>query len=319
MQEKNREKFDISIIIVNWNTKKFLVQCLQSINRNIKNIKHEIYVVDNASSDGSPNAVERQFPYVKLIKNKINLGFAAANNIAINHCSGRYICLINSDVVILPFCIENLFSFMEKHSEVGIVSPRILNPDRTLQPNWKWFPSFRQGICRALAIDRFFPKSPYYFRMFPYSLRHDFCRKVEVLTGCFWMVRREAIVRVGLLDENFFMYGEDIDWCRRFHDAGWGIIYYPGAEAIHYGEASSSKDPIKFYLEMQKSRLYYWQKYYGKLRKNLYLIIILFSEILRIIIKFLFYGIYPPERKTEIFKIKRSIECIKWIMNKNKV
>ena len=126
--------FDVSIIIVSWNAKQHLLNCLNSLENTAKGYSQEIFIVDNASSDGSPDAVARQFPQVKLVKNKENLGFARANNIGIHQSSGRYICLVNSDVVVLNGCIENLISFMDNHPTAGMVGPRILNQDRTLQP-----------------------------------------------------------------------------------------------------------------------------------------------------------------------------------------
>jgi len=304
--------FDVSIIIVSWNAKRHLLNCLNSLENTAKGYSQEIIIVDNASSDGSPDAVARQFPQVRLIKNKENLGFARANNIGIHQSSGRYICLVNSDVIVLNGCIENLISFMDNHPTAGMAGPRILNPDRTLQPSCRHFPTIWNNLCQALGLNRLFPKSAFcsYWIMNYWS--HDSIRSVDALSGCFWMVRRKALNEVGPLDEEFFIYGEDLDWCRRFHQAGWDVVFYPMAEAIHIGAASSANSPVKFYLEMQKADLHYWQKHHGSIGRTVYLAIILLRHLLRVVLIGLLYLFRPSHRETISFKLKRSLACIRW-------
>lgn len=293
---------DVSVIIVSWNAKKHLVDCLNSLGNG-----REIIVVDNGSSEGSPEVVEKEFPQVKLIRNAENLGFARANNIGIRASTGRYVCLINSDVVVLNDCIESLVKFMDSNSPVGMAGPRILNPDRTLQVSCRHFPSIWNNLCQALGLNYVFPKSAFFSEPFMKYWAHDEIRKVDVLSGCFLMIRREAIDEVGLLDENFFIYGEDIDWCRRFHKSGWDVMLYPEAQAIHIGGASSSNAPIRFYLETQKADLQYWRKHHGVLGRFAYTFIILLRQILRAIHGAIWYVISPSERKSTSLKLKRSL------------
>jgi GT2 family glycosyltransferase len=144
---------------------------------------------------------------------------------------------------------------------------------------------------------------------------HDEMRKVDVISGCFWMVRRKALDEVGLLDEDFFFYGEDIDWCRRFRDSGWDVIFYPGAEAIHFGGASSSNEPVRFYIELQKADLRYWEKHHGPVGRFAYAAIILLRQTLRIIYGAVRYVIRPSERKSTSMKLKRSMVCIRWVLH----
>lgn len=143
---------------------------------------------------------------------------------------------------------------------------------------------------------------------------HAQIRKVDVLGGCFWMVRRKALDEVGLLDEDFFFYGEDIDWCRRFHDAGWDVVFYPASEAIHFGGASSSNAPVRFYLELQKADLHYWKKHYGWTGQSAYRMIILLRHLVRLPVYVLIYIFRPGARTNAIFKLKRALICIGWLL-----
>jgi len=144
---------------------------------------------------------------------------------------------------------------------------------------------------------------------------HDSVRSVDALSGCFWMVRREVMNEVGLLDEDFFIYGEDIDWCRRFHQVGWDIVFYPIAEAIHVGGASSDNAPIRFYIEMQKADLQYWRKHHGKIGKAGYAVVILLRNALRVIARALQCAFWPSRRETAGFKLRRSVACIRWVLH----
>lgn len=274
-------------------------------------------MVDNGSTDGSPEAVESQFPQVTLIRNKENLGFARANNIGIRASTGRYLCLINSDVVVLDGCIEKLVAFMDENSKVGIAGPRILNQDGSLQVSCRHFPSIWNNLCQALGLNYLFPKSAFFSEPFMKYWTHDKVRKVDVITGCFWMVRHKAIDEVGLLDEDFFIYGEDIDWCKRFHLAGWDVVFYPEARAIHIGGASSGNAPIKFYLEMQKADLQYWRKHHGRSGKLIYSMIIMVRQLVRIPTYILRYIFQAKNGEISRFKLRRAFACIGFLFGFN--
>jgi len=300
---------DVSVIIVSWNTQQHLLNCLNSI-RKSKNYTEEIIVVDNASTDGSCYAVESQFPQVRLIRNAENLGFAKANNVGVHESRGRYLCLVNSDIIVLDNCIGGLMKFMDENPSVGMAGPRVLNPDRTLQVSCRHFPSVWNNLCQALGLNYVFPKSALFSEPLMQYWSHDVQRKVDVLSGCFWMVRRAALDKVGLLDEDFFIYGEDIDWCKRFHNAGWDVMFYPEAEAIHFGGASSGNAPIRFFLEMQKADLLYWRKHHGQYRVLVYRIIILVRQLARIPIYILRYIFEAKNREISRFKLRRAFACI---------
>ncbi|MCK5509900.1 MAG: glycosyltransferase family 2 protein [Desulfobacterales bacterium] len=297
---------DLSIIIVSWNAKKYLLECLESVRKETASFRTEVIVVDNASTDGSVEAVKKSFPNVKLIQNNKNLGFAKANNIGISQSAGKYMCLINSDVKILEGCIDRMCVYIDEHPSVGILGPKIFNMDMTLQCSCRKFPSLWRNLCGAFAMESIFPRIYYYLI--------DKAGKVDVLSGCFWMISRKAITEVGLLDETFFIYAEDLDWCKRFRDVGWEIVYFPDAAAIHYGGASSSNAPVKFYVEMQKANLKYWEKHHSRLSQICFMLIVMLHQALRIIRGTVIYSIKPSGREKMAIKIKRSYSSILWLL-----
>lgn len=303
----------VSIIIVNWNARDPLRNCLKSIYEHLAEVDYEIIVVDNASTDGSVEMVKKAWPGVILVENPENVGFARANNIGIRQSTGQYVCLANSDVTFLGGCIGNLVEFMDRNPRVGMAGPRILNPDRTLQPSCRHFPSIWNNLCQTFALNHLFPKSRFFSGPFMNCWAHDEVRRVDVISGCFWMVRRKAIDEVGLLDEDFFLYGEDIDWCRRFHATGWDVIFYPRAEVVHLGGVSSSNAPIKFYIEMKRADLQYWRKHHGRVGKAGYMVVTLLNNALRVVARTLQYMFCPPARETACFKLRRSLAYIRWV------
>jgi len=306
---------DVSIIIVSCNTKKYLIDCLNSAIESPCRYMSEIIVVDNASTDGSCEAVASQFPQVTLIKNKENLGFAKANNIGIRQCQGRYVCLVNSDVIVLPSCVEKLVEYMDKNPNVGMTGPRILNPDRTLQVSCRHFPSIWNNLCQTLCLHYLFPKSRFLSEPFMTYWAHDTIQKVDAVGGMFCMVSRQALDKAGLLDEDFFIYAEDLDWCKRFDTQNYDIMFFPEAQAIHFGGKSSSNAPIRFYIEMQKADLQYWTKHYGKFMATVYKMIVLLRHILRAVARMIQYPFCLSRRGVIRFKIQRCTACIKWIFH----
>jgi len=260
---KDYDMVDVSVIIVSWNAKNFLIKCIQNLLKSVKQYTMEIIVVDNSSDDGSGASVREIFPNVYLVENEKNEGFARANNIGIDIAGGRYVALVNSDIEVIDDCIKLLLSFMEKYQDIGVLGPRILNKDRTLQASCRKFPGVWNAVCEALGLNNIFPKSEHFSGEEMFYFNHEEVREVDALSGCFLMVRKEAIAQVGGLDEKFFIYSEDIDWCKRIKMAGWKIIFCPEAQAIHYGAGSSRNAPEKFLIEQKKAILQYWQKHNG--------------------------------------------------------
>ena len=254
---------DISIVIVAWNAGHYLDQCLESLAATPPRRSMEVLVVDNASTDGTAEMVESKFPWVKLIKSPENLGFSRGNNVAIRQCQGRYIALVNPDVVVLSGCLDALADFLDQHPRVGNAGPRVLNPDMTLQISCRRFPTVWNNFCSATGLASIFKSSRIFTGEQMFFSPHDRTIAVEVLVGCFSMIRREALDAVGLLDENLFMYGDDLDWCRRCWNAGWEVVFYPGAQAIHYGGKTTAAYPVRFAVAQQRSVLCYWSKHHG--------------------------------------------------------
>ncbi len=254
---------DLSIIIVSYNTKDLLKECLISIYKNISQIKFEILVIDNNSRDGSPEMVEKKFPKVKLIKNRENKGFAAANNIGIKKSKGKYLLLLNSDTLVSPDSLEEMVKFMDRTPEAGVVGGKLLNPDGSLQ-------SFGRG--RSL-------KQP----------REREIKEVTWVEGSCLMVRREVVNEVGLMDENFFFYSEDMDWCRRIRLARWKIFVLPQAKIIHYGGRSIKRGNSKIISEAYQSGYYYVKKHFGKFAEAIYRNVVLIEILVRLLIWALIY------------------------------
>jgi GT2 family glycosyltransferase len=254
---------DISVVIVGWNAKNYLELCLESLESAPPGRSMEVIVVDNASSDGSAEMIEARFPTVQVIKSPENLGFAKGNNVAIRVCRGRYVALVNPDVIVFPGCLDALADYLDANPRVGNVGPRVLNPDMTLQSTCRKFPTLWNNVCSATGLATTFKQSKILAGEHMLYFRHDRVLAVDVLVGCFSMIRREAFDEVGLLDEDLFMYGDDVDWCRRCWNAGWQVVFFPGAEAIHDKGKTTAAYPVRFTIAQQKSVLVYWRKHHG--------------------------------------------------------
>ena len=232
---------DVSVIVVNWNTRELLRACLASAFDESPSITMEMIVVDNASTDGSVEMVEGTFPRAVLIANAENRGFAAANNQGLAIAKGRYVLLLNSDTVVLDRAIEKTITFADQHLDTAVTGCRVLNPDLTLQNTCFMFPSLLNGFLYATYLYKLFPRSRFFGReQMTWWLRDD-TREVDVVTGCYMLVSKQAIEDVGPLDDRFFMYFEETDWCYRFKAKGWKNRFTPDAQIIHIGGASAPK------------------------------------------------------------------------------
>ena len=233
-------KKQISVIIVNWNTREMLSECLSSVYSVMDPLNSEVIVVDNASDDGSQEMVETEFPQVTMIKNTVNKGFAAANNQAIKIASGTYQLLLNSDTIVHGDVIARSVNYMEENNRVGAMGCRVLNTDGSLQPTCSRFPSLLNILLLTSGLWRL-PWPDFFDRYQMRRWKRTDEREVEVISGCYLMARAEAINDIGLLDEDFFFFGEETDWCRRFHEAGWGLRFAPVGEITHHGGGSVNK------------------------------------------------------------------------------
>jgi GT2 family glycosyltransferase len=271
---------DVSIIMVNWNTRELLYNCINSVYRNTSNSNFGIIVIDNASSDDSDDMLKLEFGDVKVIANTENRGFAAANNQGMLASKGRYILLLNSDTIVLDNAIDKAVAFADAHKQAAVVGPRVLNPDNTLQLTCFMFPSILNMLLSASYLYKLFPKSRFFGRERMTWWSRDDVREVDVVTGCFMLVRREAIEAVGMMDERFFMYGEETDWCYRFKQAGWKVMFTPMSTIIHLGGQSSRKAKTEMMIRLRLSILQFIDKHYSWLKhKTAWLLIMLFFAV----------------------------------------
>ncbi len=254
----------LSIVIVSWNTKDILRDCLVSVYQETKGIEFETIVVDNASHDGSVGMVKAEFPQAIVIENEKNVGFAAANNIGFKIAKGEYVLLLNSDTVVLDGALNKTLDYARQQPELGVISCRILNSDRTIQPNCSMYPSLLNSLFFVTGLYKLFPRSRVFGRAQMTWWDYSDERDVEVLKGCFMLVKAQALREVGDMDEQFFMYSEEVDWCVRFAKAGWKLRFYPGAEIIHLGGASAAKLGGDRALIKDRSTKRYMRKHWSK-------------------------------------------------------
>ncbi len=303
----------ISIVIVTWNGRAYAIECLDSLRNSSREIVPDIVVVDNSSHDGTPEAIAEQFPTVTLMRASGNLGFAKANNLGMRLSAGDYVCLINSDVVVPPGCLEKMILFMEGNPDIGMLGPKMVSPDGTVGQSVMLLPTVWNSFCCALGLHSLFRNSNLLSGYMMSGFEYDKVSDVEVLTGWFWVVRRSALEQVGGLDEQFFMYGEDIDWCHRFLKAGWRVVFYPEAEALHYGAASSGQAPTRFYIEMRRANLQYFKKHRGRRGELAYGAILWIHELTRVIAYGILYPFRQGRRSILLHKLRRGMACIRWL------
>jgi len=310
---------DVSIVIVSWNAKNYLEECLTSLRSGNGELSVEIIVVDNASTDGTADLIRNQFPYVKLIENATNLGFARGNNIGIKLTTGKYICLINPDVNVLPDCLPKMYRFMEQSPTVGLLGPKMVALDGRALRSGMRFPTIWNTFLRASAADSFLKGRAVQRSWLMNDFHFDQIRDMEVLNGWFWMARRQAVNQVGCLDERFFMYSEDIDWCKRFHLAGWRVVFYPDADAIHYGAGSSSNAPLRFSIEKERANLQYWRKYHGHFSLLMYESAICLHHALRMMGWGAVCLVKRSLRSKALSEVKAHFACFQWLLGLNAV
>lgn len=278
---------DLSIVIVSWNVRDLLRRCLESIlstsrapeetERVETSVELEVIVVDNASADGSLEMIQNCFPDVRIVANDSNRGFPAANNQGIKLAQGRHVLLLNPDTEIVNGALRKLVHHADRDPDVGIIGPQLLNPDGTVQSSRRRFPSLATAFLEstwlqpaiselesgnllsrlAAPLQRVLER--YYVAGRPDHLVQD----VDWVTGAAMLARSSAIDEVGLMDEGFFMYSEELDWCRRFQEAGWRVVYLPAAQIVHHIGKSSEQVVAERHIHFQTSKVRYFRKYHG--------------------------------------------------------
>src|SRR3972149_7705934 len=246
---------DVDFIIVNWNTRHLLTNCINSIYSTVAGFHYQIYVIDNGSNDDSVSVVRNQFPGVKIIENSENRGFAAAVNQALGKNLARYTVLLNTDSVLQKGAIHTLYTFMEQHGDSGMVGAQLIKPDGTRQHSYDNYPTLATELFNKGFLLIFFP------RKYP-SKKQVLNQPVEVesVIGACLMVRNETVKQVGRLDENYFFFLEETDWCYRIRKAGWKIYHVPDAKVIHIGGEGKKMAPWQSQVEYCRSLYIFFKK-----------------------------------------------------------
>lgn len=275
---------DLSVIIVNWNTKKLLEDCLTSVYKFTRNVNFEVIVVDNSSNDGSQKMVKEKFPKAKLISNKDNFGFAKANNIGIRQAKGEYILLLNSDTYLIENSFQKMTEFAEKQENLGALAPQLLNQDKSNQQSVGFFPDLPQIFYWMSFIDDL----PFGHLLRPYHVDHDIFYKkiqqVDWVTGAAILIPKNIIQKVGNLDEKIFMYGEEVEWCYRIKKAGFKIIYTPITKIVHIGRGSSGNISTRAFIGEFEGLKYFYSKHKSKTSLQILRILLKMGTLARILL-----------------------------------
>lgn len=257
----------LSVVIVNWNTVDLLRACLLSMDADyLGRADCEVIVVDNHSADGSPDMVEREFAgRVTLMRMSENLGFSGGNNVALRVARGEYVVLLNSDTEVCGDALWQMCDYLDANDRVGALGARLLNPDGSVQMSCRSFPSYRTALFhRKSIITRLFPGNRFSREYLMSGSDHEQTMEVDWVIGACLMTRRTVIDEVGLLDDGFFMYAEDVDWCYRMRRAGWTVEYFPDAVVMHHYEKSSGKAPFRMNFERHRSMWRFYYKHYSR-------------------------------------------------------
>ena len=250
--------------VISYRTPALVRQCLSALQRERATVDLAVTVIDNASGDGSPELVEAEFPWVDLVRNSRNVGFGAAHNQVLRVADAPYVLLLNSDAAPEPGALRTLVDFMAANTDVAVAGPKLRYPDGSVQASRRRFPTSATLFFESTQIQRFWSDNAVLRRYYVADRRDDEPQFVDWLVGACLCVRRSAIARVGLFDERFFMYSEELDWCARFRADGWRIAYVPSAEVMHLEGASARHDLAARDRQFQTSKLRYAAKWHGR-------------------------------------------------------
>ena len=254
---------DVSIIFVNYKTPEMTVRAIRAAQASAAGLSHEILVVDNGSGDGSVSHIREACPEVKLIESKENLGFSGGNNLALREAKGRYLLLLNTDIVVHGGAIAKSAAYMDEHPDAGILGGQVLLPDGRLDHAChRGFPTPQASLYYFSGMARRRPHDPRYTGYTLSHLPQDTTHPVDTVMGAYMMIRRDVMEQIGLLDEDYFMYSEDVDYCYRAKKAGWDIIYYHEAVSTHYKYGSRGKRRTKTIQDFYDSMWIFYQKHY---------------------------------------------------------
>lgn len=287
---------DLSIIIVNWNTRELLAQCLSSVYAYPPISSFEVWVVDNASKDNSIEMIKGRFPQVRLIENQANVGFARANNQAIRESTGKYVLLLNPDTEVRSGALDALVRFMGEQFQAGAAGALLLNPDESLQTSCYPAPTLSRELWRLFHLDVLIPYGRYH--MAGWDINQP--REVDVVQGAALILRRTALDQIGLMDDTYFMYSEEVDLCYRLQKSGWSLFWIPQSKVVHYGGQSTQQVAAEMFLCLYQSKLIFIRKHHGWLAAQLYKLILLAATLARLALSPLAWLEHPPQRKEHL-------------------
>jgi N-acetylglucosaminyl-diphospho-decaprenol L-rhamnosyltransferase len=259
------ELLDVSVVIVSYKVRDLLRECLRSLVHDLEKLRGEVWVVDNASGDGSVEMVEAEFPWVRLIRSSWNRGYGAANNLAIRQARGRYVVTLNPDTVVPPGALLDTIAEMEAHPDIGALGPKLVLADGSLDRACRRsFPSPEVAFYRLFGLAKLFPNHPRFARYNLLNVDEDTPLDVDSVVGAFMLVRREVIERVGMFDEAFQLYGEDLDWAYRIKAAGWRVRYHPAVVVLHLKGQSSRQRPVFSIRSFYDAMRIFYDKHYAR-------------------------------------------------------
>ena len=261
----NTDRLDVSVVIVNYKVRDLLRDCLRSLEHALARVRGEVWVVDNASDDGSVEMVRAEFPWVRLIANDQNRGYGAANNQAIRQAAGRFILVLNPDTKLPPGAIVDTIAEMEEHPDIGALGPKLVLADGSLDKACRRsFPSPEVAFYRLFGLAKLFPNNPRFARYNLLNVDEDTAIDVDSVVGAFMLVRREVVERVGMFDEAFRLYGEDLDWAYRIKQAGWRIRYHPDVVVLHYKRQSTRQRSVYAIRAFYEAMHIFYDKHYAR-------------------------------------------------------
>ena len=253
----------VSVVVVSYNVRDLLRDCLASVQMAAAGVPLDAWVVDNASTDGSVAMVRATFPAIHVVANRANVGFAAANNQAIRTSQGRYVLLLNCDAALRDGALATLCRYLDEHPDVAVVGPALVNADGSRQSSRRRAPRPATGFVESTQLQQWRPRWWLTDRYYIADRPDDVAQEVDWLTGACLLVRRAAIGEVGLLDEGFHMYSEELEWCLRFGRVGWRIVYLPSAQVVHHHGQSSGQDVLRRHLDHHRSKYRLYRLLYG--------------------------------------------------------
>lgn len=297
----------LSIVIVNYNVRYYLEQCLLSVEKALIGVGGEVFVVDNHSTDGSIPYLRSKFPWVRYIENAENVGFSCANNQALREARGQYVLLLNPDTFIGERTLRECVDFMDKHPNAGICGAGMLRADGSFAPeSRRGVPTPFVAFCKMTGLGALFPKSRLFGRYYMQYLNKQVITPIEIVSGAFMFIRKEALDKVGLLDEDYFMYGEDIDLSYRVLKAGYQNYYIP-TQILHYKGESTKKDSIKYVNAFHKAMIIFFRKHFAHY-SFIYSAFIMLTVVMRGAMSYLMQKLYACSRK------KTKVERLKFLI-----